>query len=880
MSLRFLASCLFLFSIPFDLAAQCALQVSASCPTTLASGQTGRCTAVVRNSGSGSCDGHFLSYAGVAEGEGTITNVSSDFHPGPWAAYSTHPKILYSSPILATLPAGQSFTIRFEVTADGNGFPHIYLWSGTMVAFSPGVGTGGQALTEINATPPPARPAVEVVISRFPAPIVQAENDGGAAASMAITNFGTQMTPQLNLTTSSDFFSLEPSVFTLQPQETRTIQITGKPKPSGAYDGEVTVNGAGQFPPPTARVRLLSAARPEGQVEAAPANNRVDVSASSGTNPSGRVAIANRGSGTLRGILSADTGWIVPEDGMIAIGAGQTREVSFNIDRSKQPEPGAGTGSVVGSLILTYDSGASANRGSHSVPSTASNLVTVVDTVRPVASVVNMPRLEPGQIALFAPGVGRVQGSVGLFLSDVSIQNLRPTGAVPVSLLYKSGAASSTAPTRLVSVSSLDSLTPLGLADLVKSTFGVDGEVGTLQVRTSDASAISLAASIFNSSDPRGSYGSSIPVFRSDRGATAGGQLHLTGLRRNSSSHTNLYLQELGGGRISVQTTFQNATGGIVSSRTDTIDEFGLLFMSSGVPEGAVTAVMEVLPGSAGSLQAYATPVDRASGDFWSLPDWSSYYSYSPSEPLIIPVAGAVRGANDSFFRTDVALTNRGATAARGALKYYPRDGSVPLRRTVSLPSLQSIDYTDVVTSLFGVTTDTVGYLMFEPESGSMAVTSRTYTTDSRGGGTFGTGVPALPLSASLTSGRIRKIAGLEDSSTATIVARRPATFRTNVGMVETSGGAAQVKVTARFNYSTGAATARVAFSKIYDLAGREFRLANNITKDIIGESRDQNYGDIRNLALDFEVISPTGSVVFFTSATDNGTNDTILRTE
>jgi len=227
-----------------------------------------------------------------------------------------------------------------------------------------------------------------------------------------------------------------------------------------------------------------------------------------------------------------------------------------------------------------------------------------------------------------------------------------------------------------------------------------------------------------------------------------------------------------------------------------------------------------------------------------------------------------------------VAITNRDTTAARGTLQYYPRDGSAPLSRPVSLAALQSMDYVDVVTTLFGVSTDTFGYLMFKPEAGSMAVTSRTYTTVSGGGATFGTGVPAMAVSSSLRSGSVKRIACLEDSSIATVVARRPATFRTNVGMIETSGTAAQVKVTARFSHPAGPTTARVEISKSYQLAGREFRLINNLARDIIGETRDQNYGDIRNLALDFEVTGTTGSVVFFTSATDNGTNDTVLRTE
>jgi len=882
MRLRLCIFAVAFFSLTASAFSSCVLEGSMSCPARLGPGQSGSCTYVTTNTGTSACDGGFGTLVGL-DGQGTLGTISSDFYSSDWTFAGA--TLAFNLATEASLGPRQSFTVTFGVTAPAGGAVAPQLSAFGISTFtSEDSEDSAQTISSfvINPDEPPPPPPVQVAVTRTPTALHQRENVGGATESLAITNNGTSVTPALTLSASSDFFTLETTTLTLQPNESRTVGITGLARPAGVYEAVVTVQGTGQNPAPTAQVRLLSSARPDGPVEAAPAANRVDVAAEGSISPSGIIPMTNRGTGTLKGVLSSDVPWIVPQSGPITIAPGQTVNLTFVCERGKRSPSATGFGSAIGSVSLTYDPGTPPAKyvSNQAAPPSTSRLVTVVDTVQPVVTETPAPPLRPGEIALFAPGVGRVQGSVGLFLSDVSLLNVRSSGAAPVNLFYKSLATPSTANGKLVSITALPPLTSLGLADVVKGVFGSDGEVGALQIRTFDPGAISVGATIFVSSDSRGTFGTSVPVFRSDRGASAGQKLHLAGLRKDASSHTNLYLQEMSGNPINVVTSFFNAGGGLISSQTNTIDAFGTLFMNSPVLEGAVTARLEVLDGSTGRLQAYATPVDDASRDFWSVPDWSSYYNYSATEPLIIPVAGNVHGALESYFRTDVSITNREATTARGTLQYYVRGSGAPIDRTVSLSGNQSITYNDVTTTLFGVTTDTVGYLLFTPSTGSMAVTSRTYTTVAGQAATFGTGVPAMPLSSSLRAGGVRRIGGLEDASLATIDAGRPGTFRTNVGIVETAGAPVSVKVTARFSYSAGATTARIAAPKTYDLSARQFLLISNITRDILGSSRETTFGDIRNLVLDFEVTGGSGAVVVFTSATDNGTNDTVLRTE
>ena len=162
--------------------------------------------------------------------------------------------------------------------------------------------------------------------------------------------------------------------------------------------------------------------------------------------------------------------------------------------------------------------------------------------------------------------------------------------------------------------------------------------------------------------------------------------------------------------------------------------------------------------------------------------------------------------------------------------------------------------------------------------TGEFAVTSRTYTTVAGQSSTFGTGVPAVPVSAGLKAGGLATIASLKDSAVATVQAARPATFRTNFGLVEVTGRPAKVRVTISFYVSSGPSSNVVNRSRDYDLAANQFMLLNGIVEQILGGRG--TYGDLSGIDLTFQVTEGDGAVVPFTSSVDNGTGDTILRLE
>ncbi len=86
--------------------------------------------------------------------------------------------------------------------------------------------------------------------------------------------------------------------------------------------------------------------------------------------------------------------------------------------------------------------------------------------------------------------------------------------------------------------------------------------------------------------------------------------------------------------------------------------------------------------------------------------------------------------------------------------------------------------------------------------------------------------------------------------------------------------------MTIKFSYPAGSKTEAVGnASKVYDLAANQFLQINGFTADILGAGR-ASIGDLRGIQADFQVVSGSGSVTIFTSSTDNGSADSILRTE
>ena len=720
-----------------------------------------------------------------------------------------------------------------------------------------------------------AVPRADLVAIGMPRGIVQVVGTGRGTDTVTVRNRGGQPT-QVTLTSDPAFATVSPAQFDLPPGAQRLVTITAAAKSAGAYTTAIGVTGTNGVQTVSVPLRILAVNPPPGAVSAAPGRRRVDVAAGPGQNPSGTVTFTNSGSATLTGMLVPSVSWLKPQEGIITIPPGETITATFTTDRAQRYESEQFLGSTAGEISLVFPSGTSNARvGTHGTTPTSVSTVTVVDTVRSPVTSGTIPALG-SSIALFLAGVGHVQGSVGLFTTDLSLVAKSGLQLVDAMKMYYTPAAGGAA--AIVDVPALPSGSSASFADFVALLFRRDGEVGTLQIRTTSAADLAAAAAVFNVSNAAGTYGTALPLLRSDRSLIAGESLALAGLRADANAHTNLYVQETSGNQASVQTEFYDASGVVQSSRTDTVAPFGLLQLGQAVPAGAVSALVTNSGSSAGRVNAYATPVDRLSGDTWTMADWRLLNQYSYDEPVVIPIAGAARGANNTYFRTDVAIMNTATTPSTATVRYVPRDAA-PVERTITINGRSTATYTDIVNSLFNVTIDSVGFVLITPApASSLTVGSRTYTTVIGGAATFGTGVPVVAVSSTLQAGDLRRVAGIEDAALATVLAARPATFRSNLGLMEVSGQPATVRVTLRFMYPLGKVTASGVASKDYELNGNQFVLTS-LTRDILGAGRDE-IGDLKNLVIEIAVTGGEGRVAFFVSSVDNGTGDTVLRTE
>lgn len=162
---------------------------------------------------------------------------------------------------------------------------------------------------------------------------------------------------------------------------------------------------------------------------------------------------------------------------------------------------------------------------------------------------------------------------------------------------------------------------------------------------------------------------------------------------------------------------------------------------------------------------------------------------------LLIPAAGALAGANDTFFRSDIRITNLGSAPQLVEMIWLPRDGwSVPprinpgagvvVRRTLEASEMLHSD--DFVTEILG--TEGLGAILVraltpdgsEVDLSALLQASSRIWTPGPDGGTVSQTFSAVAL------------ADIVSENAAILGHRRDTDFRTNVGIVNLDDSDAQ----------------------------------------------------------------------------------------
>jgi hypothetical protein len=205
-------------------------------------------------------------------------------------------------------------------------------------------------------------------------------------------------------------------------------------------------------------------------------------------------------------------------------------------------------------------------------------------------------------------------------------------------------------------------------------------------------------------------------------------------------------------------------------------------------------------------------------------------------------------GAAGSQWRSNVIAVADDAGPASIALTFL--DGSASETRTTALGAGDTIEWQDVLVSLFG-------YAASDQVSGSMLITSdqpldivcRTYNQATSG--TFGQYIPALTTGDGVTSGRPGKVPGL----------KRNTAFRSNLGAVNLTEGRCDLRITVH-----GPGGEQIGSALTMTLEAWEWRQIN----DVLGSA---GAGD-RNLAYAVVEVVGSGEAWAYGSVVDNVTND------
>ncbi|MDQ6801165.1 MAG: hypothetical protein M3041_10040 [Acidobacteriota bacterium] len=724
-------------------------------------------------------------------------------------------------------------------------------------------------------------PAPIVAVAALPGGLLT-DGTAGATDSYALVNRGTASTT-ITLTQTGTFFTQAPSSFILDARATQKIVLTANATAGGTFEGSSIPAGNGVPTGLTIPVKMLATPQPPGipNVHAVTYSVQVVFPISTGS-----VTLRNDGNGAAYGFLGTDVPWIAfPNNGLVTIAPGQSLTAPFLIDRTKRLD--ALFGSEVGVVRFIYRATSTSGVSGKTALDTggsSSVSVTVVSVVPPNSTSTSIPPLAAGEVGLFIPAVphkDNVTATVSLASVQVQSSDVK---------LYFIGSGQSGL-NQVANLSNLSPSLPRSMFDVVKNVFGQQSGTGSFHVRTVRPDAMALGAMLLDDSSGVGSFGTELSVFRSDQGASAGQDVTLTGLRKDVSTHGDLFLQELSGSPTSLTIQFLDEQGRAIGAAraADNLGPFGSLAIPDVVPPGAVSARI-TSTGGTGRFIAEAVQVDNVTKDAWNVVDMSRSVGASRSEPVIIPLAVAQQDGNRSM-QTDITISNPGATTATARLVYYgPAAGGrrravrgnahakvqQPLgEQSITVPPQGTVSLQDVVTSVAG--TDSRGYFVLTPSSGQLVTTSRTAWKTPGTGASIGTSAPPFAMNATATAGVAKRFVGIEDAGQASVASARPGTFRSSLNLIEAAGYDVTVRITLDYIYPLALVSVQDSRSRDVTVKAHELMQIAEVGQFVIGPDRAL-ISDLHNVTVRVEVIGGNGSVLPFVLATENSSGDLIFR--
>ena len=437
--------------------------------------------------------------------------------------------------------------------------------------------------------------------------------------------------------------------------------------------------------------------------------------------------------------------------------------------------------------------------GSVTVPAgatTATFNATGVSAGGPITITAKLPQILGGQSAtatatviaakyapkLSAPGQARLAGAGGSFFKTTFWMVNPNTTETKVRLKFVTANTGGGTNAKELTLAPNESV---AYGDVLSEAFGATSDTsGVIIVETAPGSPTPLAAArTFNDLGANGTYGQYIPAVPLPTGSGGIFLQSLYGLGGDVSNRSNVGIVNLGTSDLDATISVLSPTGAHLGNDVPVH-----------VPAQGAAQVNGVnLAAGAGSLSTFDVQI-------YSTAQYTGYASKldnKTSDPIYIPSTlaaqtsqyidgvGAVAGANNTFFRSDLLLHNAHVSASTTASVQFIRWGeSTPFKSaTVPLNAGESKLFHDVLNDLFSLSSG-VGSLLIT-SSVPVVAWARTYN-DLGANGTYGQFIPAFGTS-DLIGQKGAILLGLSDN----------AAFRTNAGFVNRSSIGVEIAVSA-----------------------------------------------------------------------------------
>lgn len=316
----------------------------------------------------------------------------------------------------------------------------------------------------------------------------------------------------------------------------------------------------------------------------------------------------------------------------------------------------------------------------------------------------------------------------------------------------------------------------------------VDGSKGALRFSFEGGGTTPVIMSRTYNDTPEGTYGQYVPAVPVVPGD--GQALYLTGLAHSADYRSNLGVANLSGHDIGGLTaTVIGPDGAELGSYGIGVPAYSTIQVVNIARVAGVTQDLDLftirLDTNDTDVTAYASVIDNRTSD---------PVLFTPAVPAgaksyLLGVAHAF-GQNDSTWRSDVTLYNKGTGMSEVRVEYFP-DVPTQFRPHITVPLMPGTAqrFGDILTSLV-TDENTKGYLVLEHTAGDVTpqLVARTYNLALTG--TFGQNVPLYGDDDLIPVGGMGILAGITNT------ANRALGYRTNLGLLNTGTAAARVDVT------------------------------------------------------------------------------------